>query len=164
MGSRPLRDDATLIVDYTGVGRGVVDQMYYAGLSPVAVQIHGGDSVTADANGFRVPKRELVTAVQIAFTDGTAGDSGRPARSGRARQGTAELSVKLNLRSGHDSYEAWREKDHDDLVLAAALAVWYRDYMLIHWDTGAAAALTRFNRQAMRGGRRANTDPETTRV
>jgi hypothetical protein len=32
--------------------------------------------------------------------------------------------VKINLASGHDSYEAWREGDHDDLVLAAAMAVW----------------------------------------
>ncbi len=30
--------------------------------------------------------------------------------------------VKINLSTGHDSYEAWRERDHDDLVLAVALA------------------------------------------
>jgi hypothetical protein len=32
--------------------------------------------------------------------------------------------VKVNVSSGHDSYDAWREGDHDDLVLAAALAAW----------------------------------------
>jgi hypothetical protein len=26
--------------------------------------------------------------------------------------------------TGHESPEAWRERDHDDLVLAVALAVW----------------------------------------
>jgi excisionase family DNA binding protein len=35
--------------------------------------------------------------------------------------------VKINLQTEHDSYEAWREKDHDDLVLAVALAVWRDD-------------------------------------
>ena len=33
--------------------------------------------------------------------------------------------VKVNLQTGHDSYEAWRERDHDDLVLAVAFASWY---------------------------------------
>ena len=27
--------------------------------------------------------------------------------------------------SGHDTYSAWREKDHDDLVLACSMAVWF---------------------------------------
>ncbi len=26
--------------------------------------------------------------------------------------------------NGHDSYSAWRERDHDDLVLALCLAAW----------------------------------------
>jgi len=33
--------------------------------------------------------------------------------------------VKVNIATGHDSYEAWRERDHDDLVLAIAFASWY---------------------------------------
>jgi hypothetical protein len=32
---------------------------------------------------------------------------------------------KINLKTGHDSYEHWREGDHDDLVLACALACWW---------------------------------------
>ena len=31
---------------------------------------------------------------------------------------------KIDLRTAHDSYEHWRESDHDDLVLATALACW----------------------------------------
>ena len=31
---------------------------------------------------------------------------------------------KINLATAHDSYEYWRESDHDDLVLATALACW----------------------------------------
>jgi hypothetical protein len=31
--------------------------------------------------------------------------------------------IKVSL-NGHDSYEAWRERDHDDCVLAVALACW----------------------------------------
>ena len=32
--------------------------------------------------------------------------------------------VKINIATAHDSYEAWREGDHDDLVLSVALACW----------------------------------------
>ena len=32
--------------------------------------------------------------------------------------------VKINVSTAHDSYEAWREGDHDDLVLSVALACW----------------------------------------
>jgi hypothetical protein len=42
----------------------------------------------------------------------------------------AELTgfqLKVDLRSGHDTYEAWREGIHDDLVLAVAIAAWYAE-------------------------------------
>jgi hypothetical protein len=32
--------------------------------------------------------------------------------------------VKINIATGHDAYKAWREKDHDDEVLAVALGCW----------------------------------------
>ena len=31
---------------------------------------------------------------------------------------------KQNVRTGHNSYEHWRESDHDDLVLSVAMATW----------------------------------------
>jgi hypothetical protein len=33
------------------------------------------------------------------------------------------MRVKVSL-NGHESYEHWRSGDHDDLVLAVALACW----------------------------------------
>ena len=33
--------------------------------------------------------------------------------------------VKIDPTTAHDSYAAWREGAHDDLVLALALAVWH---------------------------------------
>ncbi len=32
--------------------------------------------------------------------------------------------------AGNDTYEAWRESDHDDLVLAAAIACWWGEKKL----------------------------------
>jgi hypothetical protein len=33
--------------------------------------------------------------------------------------------VKIDPLTAHDSYGAWREGAHDDLVLAVAVAAWY---------------------------------------
>jgi hypothetical protein len=35
------------------------------------------------------------------------------------------FKVKVNIASGHDSYEVWRESIHDDLVLSVAMACWW---------------------------------------
>jgi hypothetical protein len=36
--------------------------------------------------------------------------------------------VKIDPLTAHDSYGAWREGQHDDLVLAVALAVWFAEH------------------------------------
>jgi hypothetical protein len=49
---------------------------------------------------------------------------------------TEELSrfkMKFNAATAHDSYAAWREGDHDDLVLATALAAWWGSRMVAGW-------------------------------
>jgi hypothetical protein len=33
----------------------------------------------------------------------------------------------VNIATGNDSYEAWREGIHDDLVLSVALACWFAE-------------------------------------
>ena len=114
-----------LIVDATGVGVPVVELFREAKLRPVSVWIHGGENVTSEGRSFRVPKRDLAGVLQVLFQSGRI----KVARSLReAETLMRELQafrVKINLKTGHDSYEAWREGDHDDLVLAVALACWY---------------------------------------
>lgn len=125
-GSAPL-----LVVDQTGVGRPVVDMLRAAELEPVAVTITGGDAVTRDGSDYRVPKRDLVSVVQVLL------DSDRLTIAERLKARavlTAELEafkVSISLK-GHDSYGndqgMWRENPHDDLVLAVALAAWYGEH------------------------------------
>jgi hypothetical protein len=117
-----------LVVDQTGVGRPVVDMLRAAALSPVSVSITGGDSVTREGNVYRVPKRDLVSAVQVLLQ---AKRLKIASSLKEAATLTAELlafKVSISLK-GHDSYGndvgPWRENSHDDLVLAVALACWY---------------------------------------
>ncbi|MDD1753960.1 MAG: hypothetical protein LUQ38_12840 [Methanotrichaceae archaeon] len=37
------------------------------------------------------------------------------------------FKVKIDPQTAHDSYSAWRESEHDDLVLSVALACWYAE-------------------------------------
>ena len=54
------------VVDATGVGRAVVDTLREADVKPmVAVTITGGDTVTRDGKDYRVPKRDLVSTLQV---------------------------------------------------------------------------------------------------
>ena len=36
----------------------------------------------------------------------------------------SHFKVRVKLDSGREEFSAWRERDHDDLVLAVALAAW----------------------------------------
>lgn len=121
----PQLADTTLIVDATGVGRPVVDLLHAAGLDPVAVTITGGDSVTTDSEGgYRVPKRDLVGVLQVLFqTQRLKIAAALPDADTLTRELLA-FEVKITT-SANDTYGAWREGAHDDLVLAVALACWW---------------------------------------
>jgi len=73
---------------------------------------------------YRVPKRNLVSALQVALQSGTLKIAEGLELAQVLRRELLNFRVKVNIATAHDSYEAWREGDHDDLVLAAALATW----------------------------------------
>jgi hypothetical protein len=121
----PLRGATELVIDATGVGRPVVDMIRQAKLEPVAITIHGGDAVTFE-NGWRVPKRDLVSIVQVLLqTDRLKFAADLPI-VGTLVQELLAFRVKIS-EAGHDSYGSWREGAHDDLVLALACAVWWAE-------------------------------------
>ena len=64
MARPPLAGNCVLVLDNTGVGRPVCDLFRQAGLWPVAISTHGGDVVNRKRWDYRVPKRDLMAAVQ----------------------------------------------------------------------------------------------------
>jgi hypothetical protein len=108
------------------VGAAVVDMLRgSAGLTFDAVTITGGDTQSKAGYGnYRVPKRDLVGGLQVLLQSGRLKIASSLEHAETLRAELLNFRVKINLATGHDSYEAWREGDHDDLVLAAALAVW----------------------------------------
>jgi hypothetical protein len=121
-----------LVVDYTGVGRAVVDQLVQAGLRPICVSIHGGTDVSADAGAFHVPKRDLVVATQAALQDGRLRIAAGLEHAETLTRELLSYRVKISA-AGRDSYSA-REGEHDDLLLAVSLATWFRDHYNQSYD------------------------------
>jgi hypothetical protein len=123
--SPELKRKCTLLVDATGVGVPVVDLLRRAALEccMVPVTITGGEHAARGPDGWRVPKRDLVTAVQVALE---LGELRLPAEMPLGRALVTELMdmrVKISD-SGRDTYGAFRNGSHDDLVLALGLACW----------------------------------------
>jgi hypothetical protein len=114
----------TLAVDNTGVGVAVTDLLKGKGLRFTPVTITGGDEAHKTGRNWRVPKRDLVAALEVPFHTGELKVAEGLTLWPVLKEELLNFRRKINLKTGHDSYEHWREGDHDDLVLAAALAVW----------------------------------------
>ncbi len=136
---RSMDPDIHILVDHTGVGIAVVEEIRKA-VSCIGVTITGGDAITRDGNDYRVPKRELVGSTQVLLEQ-------RRLRIAKAlpltpviTQELENFKAKRSVLTGHDSYgagEDWREGNHDDCVLAVAMACWYGEHCLIEDESDA---------------------------
>lgn len=123
------RPELTIVLDFTGVGVAVAEIFLSAGIDCqiALVTITSGGKVTWDEVGIHVPKADLVSVVQrllqeerlrYAEDDTAAEDLVKELGDFQAiirPSGTVAYGVAMD----------WREGQHDDLVLASALAVWW---------------------------------------
>jgi len=117
-------ESSYLVVDQTGVGAPVVDMFKQRALRPIGVLIHGGDRITREGNTWRVPKRNLVGIMQVLLQNERLKIAPGPLSDTLAKE-MLNFRVKIDPLTAHDSYSAWREQEHDDLVLAVSLACWW---------------------------------------
>ncbi len=114
-----------LAVDQTGVGVAVVAMIRKAG---IAARLHplcitaGGVVTPGEGGSVQVPKKELVGVLQLLLQSRRLAFSPLPQRDLLVRE--LENFKDKSPAAGGESLEAWRERDHDDLVLAVALACW----------------------------------------
>jgi hypothetical protein len=113
-----------MVVDATGIGAPVVDVLRDEGLRPVEVTITSGSKVKKSGREYRVPKADLVTTVQTLLQTSRLRVSEALPLSKQLAQEMKLFRVKVT-ESGHARFEHAAETDHDDLVLACALATWY---------------------------------------
>jgi len=128
-----------LVVDETGVGRPVVEMVLRellarkAAFGLTAVTITAGHAPTLAGPGvWHVPKKTLVASVQVLLqTRRLRVPRGLPLSETLVRE-LESFRVKVTV-AGNETFEALRERDHDDLVLAVALAAWAAESLA--WDS-----------------------------
>jgi hypothetical protein len=125
--SRPPIAQSLLIVDQTGVGqsvtnwfadqlRGKMDATYFP------VNITAGHATTMNESGtYQIPKKELAGSVQVLLQSRRLHIARSLADAGMLVKELENFKVKVTTLQDNP-IENWREGDHDDLVLAVALA------------------------------------------
>ena len=120
-----------VVVDRTGVGPFGLDPLRAAGFDPIGIALHGGEAVSHDdAGGWRVPKRDLAAVVRVLLETRRLRVAAALPLAGVLRSELENFKAKITL-GGRDTYGAgqdWREGNHDDLVLATAMAVWLGEH------------------------------------
>src|SRR5215216_306103 len=129
-GGRVAKPTTELIVDKTGVGVAVTDLLKERRLNHIAVTITGlGQKVNRHGTKeYSVPKQDLLSDLEVPFHKGTLKVAKGLQGWRKLREELLNFRHKQNKTTAHISYEHWREAEHDDLVLAAALACWKTTY------------------------------------
>lgn len=119
---------APLVIDGTGVGRAVVDLFRRGGIGGriVAVTITGGHAAAEDPDkhGWHVPKKDLVAVMQSLMQTKRLDVAKALPEADVLKKELANFKVKITA-AANETFGAWREGQHDDLVLAVALACWH---------------------------------------
>lgn len=129
LGKLPGSAETALVVDATGVGLAVVDMFAEAGLRPIAVTITGGHETNRTSwNRYSVPKVSLIGVLQRLLGEGRLKVASELAEAATLVGELQTFKVKITPSARQATYEHWRDSDHDDLVLATALACWYPEH------------------------------------
>jgi hypothetical protein len=126
--------DPIMVIDASGVGSAVVDIFMNAGFPATmeALTITGGAGHSCDRWGmsnithFKVSKIELVGTVQVLLQSRRLVIPSGLELAEVLRKELLDFQVKITA-SANETFNA-REGQHDDLVLALAMAVWRGEY------------------------------------
>jgi hypothetical protein len=122
----PPLTGSKLAIDQTGVGRPVVDMLRRSeiGAEIRPITITGGHKATfAKGDGWLVPKKELVSTLQVLLQSRRIKVAPTLPEARTLVEELTNFRVKITL-ACNETFGAWREGAHDDLVLAVAIAVW----------------------------------------
>jgi hypothetical protein len=125
---KPTLNGTPLVVDQTGVGAAVVDLFRLGAVDELKpVLITSGNAVSRDEHGvYHVAKKVLVSTLQVLLQERRLLIAPALAHAETLESELQNFRVKITA-AANETFGAWRERDHDDLVLALALAVWHAE-------------------------------------
>jgi hypothetical protein len=123
--SNPLAGRCTLVMDATEVGAPVLDILRRSNLGCAIepVILTGGERESHTGGVWHVPQRDLVTGLRVMLEKEELGLSRKVIGAGALMKELSDMGARMTSR-GQVSFGARREGEHDDLVIAAALACW----------------------------------------
>jgi hypothetical protein len=119
-----------LAVDQTGCGRPIVEDMRGRGVSIHPISITSGQDAHQDADGWKVPKKDLIAVLMRLFQTQRLLISPELKFAALLVKELTNFRVKITA-AANETFAAWREGDHDDLVFSVALAAWVGEKCLI---------------------------------
>src|SRR5687767_6312437 len=94
----------------------------------VMTRLHRGGSECCAFHEWHVPKRDLVSNLQVLLQSERLKIAGDLPEAAALLRELRSFRVTIST-AGNDTYAAWRENDHDDMVLAVALACWQGEHV-----------------------------------
>jgi hypothetical protein len=132
-----LRSQCTVAVDATGVGEPVMDMLRAEsmGCEVSAVKITGGEMESQAGAVWNVPKRNLLAGLQVLLEKKQLKIARRLAEAGPLVRELTNVQMTMGsggrVRMSADGYG-----EHDDLVIALALACWKAMKKKQYWGFG----------------------------
>jgi hypothetical protein len=141
----PPLQGSPLIVDQTAVGKVVIDCLWKAKLKVTQVVISAGQAVQdAEGGGLQVPKKDLVTVLQVLLQSRRLKVAEGLPEANLLRAELGAFRLRRVALADTDTPE-WRVRQHDDLVFAVALACWHAERppirIEVHWVESAPSDL-----------------------
>lgn len=121
----------SVVIDQTGVGPAVTNILIEAGFNFYPVQFHGGAKERIEVDDimgielYHVPKNNIVDTLIAAYQTQRMKVVPSLELTPVLEEELTNFRRKQNKRTGHVTYEHWREGDHDDLVFACGLCTWF---------------------------------------
>jgi hypothetical protein len=134
MTTAPGVKDASVAIDGTGVGRPIVDLFVQANLSASIrpVLITAGNAVKYADDGYVHVSKILLVGVLRSLSDRKLIRFARGlALAKTTERELANFRTKITLSANETFAGDWREGQHDDLVLATAIAAWVGENALV---------------------------------
>ncbi len=134
--SIPLRGyDKLVVIDYTGLGRPFYDMMRRAGFrrSLEAISITSGNEPDYQGVHWNVPKRDLVTNLQILLQNGKLKIAKGLKEAPALIEEMANFQTTISA-SGRDTYNG-RPGTHDDIVMSVAMGAWLANRKQLRFGT-----------------------------
>jgi hypothetical protein len=128
----PSLHGSRLVVDYTGVGRPVLDMLRKArvgaSVTPLFVTT-GKASCSDERGGWLVLRQELAATLQVLLQSRRLRVAPTLPESAMLARELAAFQMKVST-SAVQEMDAWRQGAHDDLVLAVAVAAWLGEHAM----------------------------------